>query len=93
MEIPEETMQQVKATLKSYLPGLDNADVKMSRYQIGSSGSVRTDGQKQNKPKVLSDKVVVTVRNPVQIHQTRYFQIARITFDKKGSVVKVAMSR
>ncbi len=93
MEIPEETMQQVKSTLKSYLPGLDNADVKMSRYQIGSSGSGRSDGQKQNKPKVLSDKVVVTVRNPVQIHQTRYYQIARITFDKKGSVVKVAMSR
>ncbi len=93
MEIPEETMLKVKSSLKSYLPGLDNADVKMSRLQIGSSRSGRSAGQKQNKTKVLSDKMVVTVRNPIQIHQNRYYQIARITFDKKGCVVKVAMSR
>lgn len=93
MNIPEETMQQVKSTLKSYLPGLDNADVKMNRLQVGSSRLRKSDGQKQNKPKVLSDRMVVTVRNPIQIHQSRYYQIARITLDKKGSVIKVALSR
>jgi len=93
MDIPEETMQQVKSTLKSYLPGIDNADVKMSRLQIGSTRIRRAAGQKQSKPKVLSDKFMVTVRNPMQINQNRYYQIARITFDKKGSVLKVAMSR
>jgi hypothetical protein len=93
MDIPEETMQQVKSTLKSYLPGIDNADVKMSRLQIGSSRTGKADSQKQSKPIVLSDKFMVTVRNPMQINQNRYYQIARITFDKKGSVLKVAMSR
>jgi hypothetical protein len=93
MDIPEETMQQVKSTLKSYLPGIDNADVKMSRLQIGSSRNGKADSQKQSKPIVLSDKFMVTVRNPMQINQNRYYQIARLTFDKKGSVLKVAMSR
>ncbi len=93
MDIPEETMQQVKSTLKSYLPGIDNADVKMSRLQFGSSRTGRADGQKQSKPKVLSDKFMITVRNPMQINKNRYYQIARLTFDKKGSVIKVAMSR
>ncbi len=93
MDIPEETMQQVKSTLKSYLPGIDQADVKMSRLQFGSSRTGKVDGQKQSKPKVLSDRFMVTVRNPIQINKNRYYQIARLTFDKKGSVIKVAMSR
>ncbi|MDO9085763.1 MAG: hypothetical protein Q7U53_06115 [Anaerolineaceae bacterium] len=93
MEISEVTMAQVKSTLKSYLPGIDHADVKMNRLQIGGSRTAKIEGQKRPAPKVLSDKFVVTVRNPYQIDKIRYYQIARVTIDKKGSVIKLAMSR
>ena len=93
MEISDVTMAQVKSTLKSYLPGIDHADVKMNRLQIGGSRSGKIEGQKRQAPKVLSDKFIVTVRNPYQIDKNRYYQIARVTMDKKGSVIKLAMSR
>jgi len=93
LDIPEETMNQVKSSLKSYLPGIDNADVKMSRLQMGSSRYKSSKDQLHSKAKVLNDKFVVTVRNPMQINKNRYYQIARLTMDNKGSVIKLAMSR
>jgi hypothetical protein len=93
VEISDSTMAQVKSTLKSYLPGIDHADVKMNKIQIGGSNSGSLSGPKRQTAKVLNDKFIVTVRNPIQIDKGRYYQIARVTMDKKGAVLKLAMSR
>jgi hypothetical protein len=83
----------VKSSLKSYLPGIDNADLKLSRLQVGKVRSGFQEPNSNKTPKVLSDRFVVTFRNPIQINKNKYFQIARVTMDKKGSVIKLAISR
>lgn len=91
--ISEETLNQVKSSLKSYLPGLENADLKLSKLQMGRGTTGRADNPKSQEPKLINDRYVVTIRNPIQFDKNRYYQIARVTVDKKGSVIKLALSR
>lgn len=93
IDIPEETMVSVKSTLGTYLSDMDQADVKMSRLKIGFGRTGEKEGQAKSKPTVLNDKFVVTVRNPVQISRNRYYQVARVTVNQSGGVVKAAISR
>lgn len=93
IDIPEAALAEVKSSLKSYLPGIDNADLKLSRLQVGKVRSGFQEPNSNKTPKVLSDRFVATFRNPIQINKNKYFQIARVTMDKKGSVIKLAISR
>ena len=93
IDVPEAALEQIKSSLKSYLPGIDNAELKMNRLQVGSMGSGNQRVDKNHKAKVLNDRYLVTVKHPIHIHNNKYYQIARVTMDKKGSVIKLAMSR
>ena len=93
LDIPEAALTEVKSSLKSYLPGIDNAELKLNKLQVGKVQSGFLISNTNKTPKVLSDRFVVTFRNPMQIDKNKYFQIARVTMDKKGSVIKMALSR
>ena len=93
LDIPEAALKEAKSSLKSYLPGIDDAELKLHRLQVGRVRSGFQEPHTIKKPKVLNDRFVVTFKNPMQINKNKYFQIARVTMDKKGSILKLAISR
>jgi hypothetical protein len=92
-EINEETLNMVKSTLKPYLPGIDQAIVKINRMQIGVDRDFRGHGATDLQLKTIKDKYVMTLQNAVVLNKSKYIHIARVTVDKNGKMIKMAISR
>jgi hypothetical protein len=87
--VPAEVVKQVKGLVSEYLPGLDHADMHICK-QISSNG--KKPGEPV-KPFSENDRTVVTVGTHIQVGQKIHHQVARLTLDGKGKMVKLALSR
>jgi hypothetical protein len=103
--IPEDVMLHVKRIVHQYLPGMENADLCLSHEHAGCccKGHTCPTGQLGSKthPEEAPDRSVITLSKSVSvehgigkerakhIHKT----YARLTLDKEGKVVKLAVSR
>jgi len=84
--MPKSVNKQVKKTVEKYLPGLENA--QMHYNKSASSG----DGKKSKS--VETDRYVVTLQKSFDQNQhITHHHFARMTFDKKGKLVKFTTSR
>lgn len=91
-EIPKQVNKQVKKVVEKYLPGLENAQMQ---YKKSNGASLSKNGPREHDD--LNDspeRYVVTLRktfdeNPATVHH----HFARMTFDKKGKLVKFTTSR
>ncbi len=90
-----ETMQVVKRVLEPYLPGFSDQDISVTRQHQAHPG--KKPGQPANETKVnqgsANERTVVTVTKQVQIGARKHHRFARLTFNAKGKVVKMALSR
>jgi hypothetical protein len=91
-ELPKQVNKQVKKVVEKYLPGLENAQMQIKK-SAGSMASSKDpeDGSTQAN---IPERYVVTLRksydqNPDMVHH----HFARMTFDKKGKLVKFTTSR
>jgi len=101
-DIPSATLMHVKHVVKRYLPGMEDADMVLStekqvlkgRDQQGDPAQL--DG-KQIHTENLAQRHVVTLSKTLEIPQnggkTLHRHYARVTFDKTGKMVKLAVSR
>lgn len=87
------TIKNMKSILEPYLPGIEHATVKFNQLQTGFDRSIKGIDSSIVSSKTIKDKYVVTLKNPVQINRTRYYQIARVTVDSKGNLIKMSVSR
>jgi len=86
-EMPRNVSKEVKKIVKSYLPGLQNAQMKMSK-SYGSYNN-QTSG-KINDPQ----RYVVTLQKSIDMDQdTAHHHFARMTFNENGKLVKFTTSR
>jgi hypothetical protein len=100
-DIPPTTMMHVKHVVKRYLPGMEDADMILSTEKNICSGDghqcataqfgnkVHSEHINQRHVVTLSKKFSVTHNNGDIIHR----HYARVTFDKSGKMVKLAVSR
>jgi tetratricopeptide (TPR) repeat protein len=91
-DLPKQVNKQVKKVVEKYLPGLENAQMqfKKSAGSMASSKDLENGSSPANEP----ERFVVTLRksydqNPDFVHH----HFARMTFDKKGKLVKFTTSR
>lgn len=94
-DLSSETMDVVKRVLEPYLPGFSSDDISVTHQQFvnptqGSSLPVNGSKNNQNQGK---DRTVVTVSKQVQIGVRKHHRFARLTFNARGKVVKMALSR
>ena len=91
-EVPADVSQQVKKMVEKYLPGLHNAQMhvnKSSAEQASESGDMG-----KTKKSVNGERYYVTLQKSITANQqTQHHHFARMTFDKKGKLVKFATSR
>jgi tetratricopeptide (TPR) repeat protein len=91
-EFPKQVNKQVKKVVEKYLPGLENAQMqfKKSAGSMASSKDIEDGSLPADEP----ERYIVTLRksydqNPDTVHH----HFARMTFDKKGKLVKFTTSR
>jgi tetratricopeptide (TPR) repeat protein len=91
-ELPKQVNKQVKKVVEKYLPGLQNAQMQIKK-SAGAMASSKDpeDGLTQAS---TPERYVVTLRksydqNPDMVHH----HFARMTFDKKGKLMKFTTSR
>ncbi len=94
-EMPQEIVMNVKKVISSYLPGLDSATMTINPQLTNFSldpNAVKT--RKAHKNFIQgSERYVVTLKKSVEIKQANYDQFARVTFDQKGAMIKLSISR
>jgi hypothetical protein len=102
-DIPAETLVTVKRVVEKYLPGMADAQFTISESYVGCQGKghqcpTSQLGSKSLPPQALELRVVTLskhvekkdFKSPKRLVHSHY---ARLTLDKKGKVIKMAVSR
>jgi len=85
-EMPKKVSAGVKEVIEKYLPGLQNAQMKVVTSKVG-----RFEG---NSKSAKDDRYFVTLEKSIQENpETTHHHFARMTFDKRGKLVKFSTSR
>ena len=95
--IPDEVMIHVKQVVAQYLPGMQGAQVMLSREHLecdcdGHDCPTAQLGQK-SRPDAPPERRVVTLSKSIPFEKKFHPTYARLTLDKQGKVVKLAVSR
>jgi hypothetical protein len=95
--IPDEVMNHIKRVVNQYLPGMHGAQVIMSHEHLDCSceGHSCPTGQLGTKthPNFTPERRVVTLSKSIPYEEHMHPAYARLTLDKSGKVVKLAVSR
>ncbi|MFC1996552.1 C25 family cysteine peptidase [Chloroflexota bacterium] len=95
--IPDEIMTHIKRVVTQYLPGLQDATVSMSHEHLecACEGHNCPTGQLGVKaqPDIKPERRVITLSKSIPTEKHMHPTYARLTLDKTGKVVKVAVSR
>ncbi len=85
-DLPKSVNKQVKKTMEKYLPGLKNAQMHLNKSSGFNSSSMSKS--------VGSEQYVVTLQKSFDQNQSaKHYHFARMTFDRKGKLVKISTSR
>jgi len=82
--IPPTVMAQVKHVVAHYLPGMSDADARLSRERLASPAGAKSH---------TSGHQVITLRKSLDQESLQHWQYARLTLDRSGKLVKLAVSR
>lgn len=84
-KIAPRMIAQAKSLVRDYLPGIENAEVRVRNQQV-----VRQNGKKTV---MQSGQVMVSFSKQVRLMERVHKQYARVTLDKQGKMIKLAVSR
>ena len=94
----KDVVSEIKQFVEVYLPGLDQAQFSFSQeYQIDSDylnhKGIGWEGGSAAYAKGQAGRTVVTISKQVQGNKKIHHHYARVTLDKSGKMVKLALSR
>ena len=97
-QVPEDVVQQVKEFVSRYLPNMKDAELSVSYERAHCSGASHQCPTSQLNAKSASrqpapKRKVVTLRKTIRDNALRHPQIARMTMDESGKMVKLVVSR
>jgi hypothetical protein len=95
--IPAETLANVKQVVRQYLPGMEGATIRMNKMHAGCSMADHNCPTSQLHIKSKSTnpgmRRVVVISKRIQSSSQEFVQVARMTLDDHGKVIKLAVSR
>jgi hypothetical protein len=94
-EIPTEVVDQVKNIVKNYLPGMTGSNVLYSHDHIECQGHdcPRLNLGNKSRDQELQNRRVITLSKQIQREKTTHSHYARITMNKEGKIIKLAVSK
>lgn len=95
LDMPVEILNGVKSVVKTYLPGLENAQMNLNPQLSNFSLMMANDKKgKQKKFDVNnSQHYVITLKKSFERESLNHTQFTRMTFDHKGKMLKLSTSR
>ncbi len=90
-DLPYEVMTQVKSIVEQYLPGLKDAKYSIAKQFMTANSSGKSIHKHHSGN--IDDHTVVTVSKEYNVTSRLHLHYARLTFDGKGKVIKLAVSR
>lgn len=94
--ISENVTNDINELLQSYIPGLENAEIKVKKHKINiekmlnfeenQNGKIRSNLKYKNITQILYNKSIVSEKR-------KHTQYARVTMDDRGKILKLAVSR
>jgi hypothetical protein len=84
---------QAKNLVKIYLPGIEYAEIRVRNQKVNGWSSNASDRQRKKVRSTPAGQVVVSFSKQVTQSQRVHRQYARVTMDKAGKMVKLAVSR
>jgi len=84
---------QAKNLVKEYLPGIEYAEVRIRNQQINGWTPYANNKRRSKSQSTSPQQVVVSFSKQVTLSQRVHKQYARVTMDKEGKMVKLAVSR
>jgi len=94
--VSEKVTNDVQELLKSYIPGLDNAEIKVKKHKINitkminietnQTGKIGSNLEYRTFTQILYNKSIVSEKR-------KHTQYARVTMDDRGKIIKLAVSR
>ena len=93
--IPQDVSANLNEVLKSYLPGLDNASMKVREHKIRVSKIINSpSGRKTSElEETLTQRTQIMYSQKTKVSHHTHEQFARVTLDEGGKVIKLAVSR
>lgn len=95
--VSEKILLQAKQAVEPYLPGLDRLEVQMKPQHLETSEknhrAARLSLGKQSAQKNYSDRTVVIFTRKVQVADKTHVRYARVTVNREGKLMKMAVSR
>ncbi len=95
--ISPEKIRKVKDLVESYLPGINQVHVVVSKQVLANGDKVRDGADIQQKEKQMSKsgtgRTVITISKQVKSFNNIHHHYARATLDKTGKMIKLAVSR
>lgn len=92
LQVPKQVDKQIKKAVEKYLPGLVNAQMRVNKS--GASSKSKKGENQGFGEKDLPERYVVTLKKSLENGSNIEHQhFARMTFDKKGKLVKFTTSR
>lgn len=94
-EMPSEILGQIKTVIKNYLPGLGDATVAINPQLSNFTLDPDKVDEHRNQYDLLkaSQRYVVTLKKQYEYKSKSHNHFARMTFDQKGEMIKLSMSR
>lgn len=90
VQISQEVLAQAKLMVKDYLPGIEYAEIRVSRQVIHGNGGSHHVSSRSSKQ---TNHVVVTFSKQINSAEKSHRQYARVTMDGRGKMLKLAVSR
>ncbi len=90
-DLPYEVMTQVKSIVEQYLPGLKDPKYSIAKQYLTGNSSGKSIHKHLSGSS--EDHTVVTISKEYNVTSRLHLHYARLTFDSKGKVIKLAVSR
>jgi len=94
--ISEKVINDLQELLQSYIPGLENAEIKVKKHKINitkminietnQTGRIGSNLEYKTFTQILYNKSIVSEKR-------KHTQYARVTMDDRGKIIKLAVSR
>jgi len=94
--ISKKITDDLNELLQSYIPGLENAEIKVKKHKINvtkmlniatnQTGKIGSNLEYKNLTQILYNKSIISEKR-------KHTQYARVTMDDRGKIIKLAVSR
>lgn len=93
LDLQHKITKELNEIIQSYIPSLNNANVKIREYKIGAKKLLQGEQNIESLPNGLKKYTQIQYSQQTHVARTTHEHFARVTIDEQGKIIKLAVSR